>query len=130
MLISNQGPKIYSTYLIWPLHFYYPPKLTAWKSSPYAPSSFRYCINWNYICEKASSNYVWHVLSWVFRRVGQCQYRSQILLILPAVLMVHGMAFFVSCFYKRSELLFQVELLVSAGSLARAFGGFLAVAFT
>ncbi|PWW80929.1 MFS general substrate transporter [Tuber magnatum] len=37
-----------------------------------------------------------------------------------------GMAFFMSCFYKRSELLFRVGLLASAALLAGAFGGFLA----
>ncbi|CUS08909.1 unnamed protein product [Tuber aestivum] len=41
-----------------------------------------------------------------------------------------GMAFFMSCFYRRAELLFRVGLLASAGSLAGAFGGFLATALS
>ncbi|KAG0633767.1 major facilitator superfamily domain-containing protein [Tuber brumale] len=41
-----------------------------------------------------------------------------------------GMAFFMSCFYRRAELLFRVGLLASAGALAGAFGGFLATSLT
>ncbi|PWW75927.1 MFS general substrate transporter [Tuber magnatum] len=41
-----------------------------------------------------------------------------------------GMAFFMSCFYKRAELLFRVGLLAAAGSLAGAFGGFFATALS
>ena len=37
-----------------------------------------------------------------------------------------GMAFFLSCFYKRKELLFRVGIYVSAASIAGAFGGLLA----
>lgn len=37
-----------------------------------------------------------------------------------------GMAFFLSCFYKRSELLFRIGIYVSAASMAGAFGGLLA----
>jgi len=37
-----------------------------------------------------------------------------------------GMAFFLSCFYKRNELLLRVGIYVSAASLAGAFGGLLA----
>ncbi|KAH8896662.1 MFS general substrate transporter [Thozetella sp. PMI_491] len=37
-----------------------------------------------------------------------------------------GMAFFLSCFYKRQELLFRVGIYVSAASIAGAFGGLLA----
>ncbi len=37
-----------------------------------------------------------------------------------------GMAFFLSCFYKRNELLFRMGIYVSAASLAGAFGGLLA----
>lgn len=40
-----------------------------------------------------------------------------------------GMAFFLSCFYKRSELLFRIGIYVSAASMAGAFGGLLAAAF-
>lgn len=39
-----------------------------------------------------------------------------------------GMAFFLSCFYKREELLFRVGIYVSAASMAGAFGGLLATA--
>lgn len=37
-----------------------------------------------------------------------------------------GMAFFLSCFYKRKELLFRIGIYVSAASMAGAFGGLLA----
>ncbi|KAF2752085.1 MFS general substrate transporter [Sporormia fimetaria CBS 119925] len=37
-----------------------------------------------------------------------------------------GLAFFITCFYKREELLFRVGIYVSAASLAGAFGGLLA----
>lgn len=37
-----------------------------------------------------------------------------------------GIAFFLSCFYKRNELLFRMGIYVSAASLAGAFGGLLA----
>jgi len=37
-----------------------------------------------------------------------------------------GIAFFLSCFYKRNELLFRIGIFVSASSLAGAFGGLLA----
>lgn len=37
-----------------------------------------------------------------------------------------GIAFFLSCFYKRKELLFRVGIYVSAASIAGAFGGLLA----
>jgi sugar phosphate permease len=37
-----------------------------------------------------------------------------------------GMAFFLSCFYKRNELLFRIGIYVSAASFAGAFGGLLA----
>ncbi|KAH6622546.1 major facilitator superfamily domain-containing protein [Chaetomium tenue] len=37
-----------------------------------------------------------------------------------------GLAFFLSCFYKRNELLFRVGIYVSAASIAGAFGGLLA----
>ncbi|KAL2019755.1 hypothetical protein VTK56DRAFT_9199 [Thermocarpiscus australiensis] len=37
-----------------------------------------------------------------------------------------GMAFFLSCFYKRNELLFRLGIYVSAASIAGAFGGLLA----
>ncbi|KAK4097324.1 MFS general substrate transporter [Parathielavia hyrcaniae] len=37
-----------------------------------------------------------------------------------------GMAFFLSCFYKRNELLFRMGIYVSAASIAGAFGGLLA----
>ncbi|KAK4454853.1 major facilitator superfamily domain-containing protein [Podospora aff. communis PSN243] len=37
-----------------------------------------------------------------------------------------GMAFFLSCFYKRGELLFRIGIYVSAASIAGAFGGLLA----
>ena len=37
-----------------------------------------------------------------------------------------GIAFFLSCFYKRNELLFRVGIFVSAASMAGAFGGLLA----
>ncbi|EHA56932.1 hypothetical protein MGG_06828 [Pyricularia oryzae 70-15] len=37
-----------------------------------------------------------------------------------------GMAFFLSCFYKRGELLFRIGIYVSAASMAGAFGGLLA----
>ncbi|KAF2641311.1 MFS general substrate transporter [Massarina eburnea CBS 473.64] len=37
-----------------------------------------------------------------------------------------GLAFFITCFYKRQELLFRVGIYVSAASLAGAFGGLLA----
>ncbi|PUU79243.1 major facilitator superfamily domain-containing protein [Tuber borchii] len=41
-----------------------------------------------------------------------------------------GMAFFMSCFYKRGELLLRVAILASAASLAGAFGGLLATALS
>lgn len=41
-----------------------------------------------------------------------------------------GMAFFLSCFYKREELLFRVGIYVSAASMAGAFGGLLATALS
>ncbi|KAL1841819.1 hypothetical protein VTJ49DRAFT_6572 [Mycothermus thermophilus] len=37
-----------------------------------------------------------------------------------------GLAFFLSCFYKRNELLFRMGIYVSAASIAGAFGGLLA----
>ncbi|KAL6164256.1 hypothetical protein ACJQWK_09924 [Exserohilum turcicum] len=37
-----------------------------------------------------------------------------------------GLAFFISCFYKRNELLFRIGIFVSAASMAGAFGGLLA----
>jgi hypothetical protein len=37
-----------------------------------------------------------------------------------------GMAFFLSCFYKRNELLFRIGIYVSGASIAGAFGGLLA----
>ncbi|SPQ27094.1 93eb8585-546c-47ac-a2d5-276a84ca467d [Thermothielavioides terrestris] len=37
-----------------------------------------------------------------------------------------GMAFYLSCFYKRNELLFRMGIYVSAASIAGAFGGLLA----
>ncbi|KAK4152566.1 hypothetical protein C8A00DRAFT_44377 [Chaetomidium leptoderma] len=37
-----------------------------------------------------------------------------------------GLAFFLSCFYKRNELLFRMGIYVSAASMAGAFGGLLA----
>ncbi len=37
-----------------------------------------------------------------------------------------GMAFFLSCLYKRKELLFRIGIYVSAASIAGAFGGLLA----
>ncbi|KAL2185686.1 MFS general substrate transporter [Thermothelomyces heterothallicus CBS 203.75] len=37
-----------------------------------------------------------------------------------------GLAFFLSCFYKRDELLFRMGIYVSAASIAGAFGGLLA----
>lgn len=37
-----------------------------------------------------------------------------------------GMAFYLSCFYKRNELLFRIGIYVSAASIAGAFGGLLA----
>lgn len=37
-----------------------------------------------------------------------------------------GLAFFITCFYKRNELLFRVGIYVSAASMAGAFGGLLA----
>ncbi|KAF1956605.1 MFS general substrate transporter [Byssothecium circinans] len=37
-----------------------------------------------------------------------------------------GIAFFITCFYKRQELLFRVGIYVSAASMAGAFGGLLA----
>lgn len=39
---------------------------------------------------------------------------------------LQGIAFFLSCFYKRHELLFRIGLFVSSSSLAGAFGGLLA----
>lgn len=41
-----------------------------------------------------------------------------------------GMAFFLSCFYKRNELLFRMGIYVSAASIAGAFGGLLATALS
>ncbi|VBB78425.1 Putative MFS transporter [Podospora comata] len=41
-----------------------------------------------------------------------------------------GMAFFLSCFYKRNELLFRIGIYVSAASIAGAFGGLLAAALS
>lgn len=41
-----------------------------------------------------------------------------------------GIAFFLSCFYKREELLFRVGLFVNSASLANAFGGLLATGLT
>ncbi|RPB04336.1 MFS general substrate transporter [Choiromyces venosus 120613-1] len=41
-----------------------------------------------------------------------------------------GIAFFMSCFYKRGELLFRIGIFVSASSLAGAFGGLLATALS
>lgn len=37
-----------------------------------------------------------------------------------------GIAFYLSCFYRRQELLFRIGVFVSAASLAGAFGGLLA----
>lgn len=37
-----------------------------------------------------------------------------------------GLAFFITCFYKREELLLRVGIYVSAASMAGAFGGLLA----
>lgn len=37
-----------------------------------------------------------------------------------------GLAFFITCFYKRNELLFRIGIYVSAASMAGAFGGLLA----
>ncbi len=37
-----------------------------------------------------------------------------------------GIAFFLSCFYRRGELLFRIGIFVSASSMAGAFGGLLA----
>jgi MFS family permease len=37
-----------------------------------------------------------------------------------------GIAFFLSCFYKRNELYFRIGIFVSAASMAGAFGGLLA----
>ncbi|KAI4634379.1 hypothetical protein J4E81_003890 [Alternaria sp. BMP 2799] len=39
-----------------------------------------------------------------------------------------GLAFFITCFYKRNELLFRIGIYVSAASMAGAFGGLLATA--
>ncbi|KAI5785781.1 major facilitator superfamily domain-containing protein [Geopyxis carbonaria] len=39
-----------------------------------------------------------------------------------------GIAFFLSCFYKRKELLFRVGIFISASSMAGAFGGLFATA--
>ncbi|KAF2088759.1 MFS general substrate transporter [Saccharata proteae CBS 121410] len=44
--------------------------------------------------------------------------------------MMPGVAFFLSCFYKRKELLFRVGIYVSSASLAGAFGGLLAAGLT
>jgi MFS family permease len=41
-----------------------------------------------------------------------------------------GISFFLSCFYKREELLFRVGMFVSGASLAGAFGGLLATGLT
>lgn len=41
-----------------------------------------------------------------------------------------GMAFFLSTFYKREELLFRIGIYVSAASMAGAFGGLLATALS
>jgi len=41
-----------------------------------------------------------------------------------------GLAFFLSCFYKRNELLFRMGIYVSAASIAGAFGGLLATALS
>ncbi|KAG9192181.1 adenylosuccinate synthase [Alternaria panax] len=37
-----------------------------------------------------------------------------------------GLAFFITCFYKRNELLFRIGIYISAASMAGAFGGLLA----
>lgn len=37
-----------------------------------------------------------------------------------------GIAFYLSCFYRRQELLFRIGIFVSAASMAGAFGGLLA----
>lgn len=37
-----------------------------------------------------------------------------------------GIAFFLSCFYRREELLFRIGIFVSGSSMAGAFGGLLA----
>lgn len=37
-----------------------------------------------------------------------------------------GLAFFLSCFYKRNELLLRIGFFISAAGLAGAFGGLLA----
>jgi adenylosuccinate synthase len=39
---------------------------------------------------------------------------------------IRGLAFFISCFYKRNELLLRIGIYVSAASMAGAFGGLLA----
>ncbi|PSN62411.1 MFS general substrate transporter [Corynespora cassiicola Philippines] len=41
-----------------------------------------------------------------------------------------GLAFFITCFYKRQELLLRVGIYVSAASMAGAFGGLLATALS
>lgn len=41
-----------------------------------------------------------------------------------------GLAFFITCFYKREELLLRVGIYVSAASMAGAFGGLLATALS
>lgn len=40
-----------------------------------------------------------------------------------------GLAFFITCFYKREELLLRVGIYVSAASMAGAFGGLLATVY-
>lgn len=51
--------------------------------------------------------------------------------ILKVYLLSHhsGLAFFITCFYKRNELLFRVGIYVSAASMAGAFGGLLATGY-
>lgn len=41
-------------------------------------------------------------------------------------IVLSGLAFFITCFYKRNELLLRIGIYVSAASMAGAFGGLLA----
>lgn len=43
---------------------------------------------------------------------------------------LRGLAFFITCFYKREELLLRVGIYVSAASMAGAFGGLLATVYS
>jgi hypothetical protein len=55
----------------------------------------------------------------------------------PQITLIHsysrmcysGLAFFITCFYKREELLLRVGIYVSAASMAGAFGGLLATGY-